>query len=111
MTHDFYCDEVLSGRTAVEKVTETETVLGFNHTRPSYPVHIVVIPKQHIESLITLLPTDNDLILELLVIIKKNCCPGCHRIWGMSGFDQSGRLSGLKTSTFSCHIWRYAETD
>jgi histidine triad (HIT) family protein len=44
-TNDFYCDEVLSGLTPVEKVAETESVLAFRHTRPYYPVHIVVIPK------------------------------------------------------------------
>jgi histidine triad (HIT) family protein len=68
MTHDFYCDEVLSGRTAVNKVVETATVLAFHHTRPAYPVHIVVIPKVHIASLITL--EDDGLLLEIFAIIK-----------------------------------------
>ncbi len=38
---DFYCDEVLSGHTAVEKVWETEDTLAFYHTRPFYEIHIV----------------------------------------------------------------------
>ena len=37
---DFYCDEVLSGKTKVEKVVETEHSLAFYHTRPFYDVHI-----------------------------------------------------------------------
>lgn len=53
-SNDFYCDEVLSGHTNVSKVTETENVLAFHHTRPYYPVHIVVIPKHHISSLLSL---------------------------------------------------------
>src|SRR5262245_3967055 len=69
MTDDFYCDEVLSGRTPVKKVLETEHVLAFHHTRPFYPVHIVVIPKRHIASLITV--DDDGLILELFAIIKQ----------------------------------------
>jgi histidine triad (HIT) family protein len=48
---DFYCDEALSGRTPVTVVAETDTVLAFEHTRPSYPVHIVVVPKEHVPSL------------------------------------------------------------
>ncbi len=44
MSDDFYCDEVLSGRTQVERVLETEQVLAFHHTRPYWPVHIVIIP-------------------------------------------------------------------
>lgn len=68
MTNDFYCDEVLSGRTPVEVVAETERVLAFMHTRPAYPVHIVVIPKQHIDSLLTL--DDDSLWAELMAVVK-----------------------------------------
>ncbi len=51
MTEDFYCDEVLSGNIEVEKVYETKNALAYYHTRPSYKVHIVAIPKKHIPSL------------------------------------------------------------
>jgi histidine triad (HIT) family protein len=71
MTEDFYCDEVLSGKTKVNKVLETENVLAYYHTRPFYPVHIVAIPKKHIPSFITLEESDNELLLELLGVIKK----------------------------------------
>ena len=52
--NDFYCDRVLNGRTPVDVVAETENVLAFHHTRPFWPVHIVVIPKRHIPSLVDL---------------------------------------------------------
>jgi histidine triad (HIT) family protein len=71
MTEDFYCDEVLSGKTPVNKVHETENVLAYHHTRPFYPVHIVVIPKKHILSLITLEEEETDLLVELLSVVKK----------------------------------------
>jgi len=71
LTQDFYCDEVLSGKTEVNKVMETENVLAYYHTRPFYPVHIVTIPKMHISSLITLEDSDNELLLELMGVIKK----------------------------------------
>ncbi|GMA60399.1 HIT domain-containing protein [Alicyclobacillus fastidiosus] len=71
MTEDFYCDEVLSGKTSVEKVFETQNVLAYHHTRPFYPVHIVVIPKRHIPSLITLEDADTDILLELLNVVKR----------------------------------------
>lgn len=69
--NDFYCDEVLSGRTPVQKVLETENVLAFHHTRPFYPVHIVVIPKHHIGSLLTLGDADDKLLLELFDVIRQ----------------------------------------
>lgn len=71
MSEDFYCDEVLSGRTVVQKVYETANVLAYYHTRPFYPVHIVTIPKKHISSLLTLEQSDNELLIELLDVVKK----------------------------------------
>ncbi len=68
---DFYCDEVLSGKTEVEKVYETENVLAYHHTRPFWETHIVVIPKRHISSLLTLQESDNELFLELFDVIKR----------------------------------------
>jgi len=70
MTNDFYCDEVLSGKTIVNKVMETENVLPYYHTKPFYPIHIVAIPKKHISSLITLEESDQALLLELFKVIK-----------------------------------------
>jgi histidine triad (HIT) family protein len=71
MTNDFYCDEALSGRTPVRKVIETANVLAFHHTRPFYPVHVVVIPKRHIRSLLTLEKEDDDLLLELIEVVRQ----------------------------------------
>jgi histidine triad (HIT) family protein len=68
---DFYCDEVLSGRTPVERVMETERVLAFRHTRPAYVVHVVVIPKLHIPSLTDFAPGDEGLMLELLGVVRE----------------------------------------
>jgi histidine triad (HIT) family protein len=70
-TNDFYCLEALSGHTPVKKVIETDNVLAFHHTRPFYPVHVVVIPKRHIASLLTLEKGDDNLLLELLEIVRQ----------------------------------------
>lgn len=71
MTEDFYCDEALSGRTPINKIIETDHVLAFHHTRPYWPVHIVVIPKRHVSSLLTLAGGDDQLLLELFAVIKQ----------------------------------------
>ncbi|MBK9153315.1 MAG: HIT domain-containing protein [Chloracidobacterium sp.] len=65
---DFYCEKVFSGRTPVEKILETENVLAYHHTRPFWPVHIVVVPKQHVASV---LEVDNDLLVEIFDVIKQ----------------------------------------
>ena len=66
MSDDFYCDEVLSGRTPVRVVAETDRVLAYHHTRPHWPVHIVVIPKQHVPSLLDLGGIDAGILTDLL---------------------------------------------
>lgn len=71
MSDDFYCDEVLSGRTQVELVVETAQVLAFHHTRPYWPVHIVVIPKLHVASLVALGDEDDALLLELMRVVRQ----------------------------------------
>lgn len=71
MTEDFYCDEVLSGKTQVNKVLETDNILAYHHTKPFYPVHIVAIPKKHISSLMALEDRDDELLFELLKVIKE----------------------------------------
>lgn len=67
---DFYCEQVLSGKTNVEKVFETENVLAFYHTRPFWETHVVVIPKNHVSSLLTLEEADAELFLEIFKVIK-----------------------------------------
>ncbi len=71
MTDDFYCDEVLSGKTAVQVVLETDTVLAYHHTRPFWPVHIVVIPKLHVPSLTDLGDAPEGLLGELMEAVRK----------------------------------------
>lgn len=70
MTDDFYCDEVLSGKTPVDVVLETDTVLAYHHTRPFWPVHIVVIPKQHVPSLTNLGDASPDLLGDLMEAVR-----------------------------------------
>lgn len=69
MTEDFYCEEVLSGKTPIERVAETVNVLAYHHTRPFWETHIVVIPKIHVGSLLTI--DDNDLLIEILNVVKQ----------------------------------------
>jgi histidine triad (HIT) family protein len=71
MTDDFYCDQVLSGLTRVSIVRETDNVLAYHHTCPFWPTHIVVIPRQHISSLLTLEESDGPLLLELIGVVQE----------------------------------------
>jgi histidine triad (HIT) family protein len=65
---DLYCDDVLSGRTPVRKVKETDLVLAFHHPNPYYsPVHLVVIPKEHVR---TIVDASDEVLLEVFKIAR-----------------------------------------
>nr|WP_202885076.1 HIT domain-containing protein [Actinopolymorpha cephalotaxi] len=61
----------MSGRTPVEVVAETEEALAFHHTRPFWPVHIVVVPKRHIPSLTDLGGADEGLLHSVLAVVRQ----------------------------------------
>lgn len=63
---DFYCDKILRGLLDVPVYFQNEHVLAFHHSNPIWEQHVVLLPKRHIESLITLEEGDNDLLLELM---------------------------------------------
>ncbi|MBX7172939.1 MAG: HIT domain-containing protein [Pyrinomonadaceae bacterium] len=71
MSEDFYCEQVLSGKISVKKIIESDNVLAYYHTKPFWEIHIVVIPKKHISSLLTLEKEDELLLLELFSVIKE----------------------------------------
>jgi histidine triad (HIT) family protein len=68
---DFYCDNVLTGQIAVSIVYETDNVMTYRHTQPSWEKHIVVIPKRHVASLLTLEDSDDELLLDIFKVIRK----------------------------------------
>jgi histidine triad (HIT) family protein len=94
---DFYCDEVLSGRTAVERVVETQTVLAFRHTKPHWAHHVVVIPKAHIASLLDA-GLDEVLLNELLSVVRRvaeemtEAQGGCHVVTNLGKYQESKHL-------------------
>lgn len=51
--NDFYCEQVISGKLKVKILFETNLVMAFHHTQPYFEQHVVIIPKQHIDSLST----------------------------------------------------------
>lgn len=40
-----------------KRLRETETLLAFHHPKPSYPLHVVLVPKQAVSSLMELDPS------------------------------------------------------
>ena len=58
---DWYCEDALSGKIVVSVVWEDARVLAFHHPLPQAEIH-VVIPKQHVPSLLDPLALDGRLL-------------------------------------------------
>ena len=107
MAHDFYCDEVLSGRTVVRVVRETAAVLAYHHTKPFWPVHILVIPKKHVASLLELPGEGDALMRELLGVVvevpgKVRCEHGASRVLTNLGVYQDSIADPSAGAWASC---------
>ena len=68
--NDFYCDVALKDTTSLKMEHESENVVAFHHTRPYWPVHIVVVPKKHISSFTDRDSTDEILMTEVLEVVR-----------------------------------------
>ncbi|WKZ24745.1 MAG: HIT domain-containing protein [Patescibacteria group bacterium] len=68
--YDFYCEEALLDKTAIDIVFESDNILAFNHTNPSYQTHIVTIPKKHIIDLPSLADEDLGILNEPLRVAR-----------------------------------------
>lgn len=68
---DWYCEDVLSGQLEVQVVWQDERVLAFHHPRPQAEIHVVIIPRQHIPSLMDPLALDGELLTSMLRAVQE----------------------------------------
>ena len=62
--------KIIKGEIPSTKVYEDDEVLAFNDINPAAPIHILVIPKKHIKSLLEVDKEDERLIGKIYRIIK-----------------------------------------
>ena len=65
MKEDCLFCKIIKGDIPSEKVYEDEYVLGFKDIHPAAPIHILVIPKKHIDSLACLNEEDKEYICKI----------------------------------------------
>ena len=62
---------IVRGEIPSKKVYEDEEMLAFNDINPARPVHILVIPKRHIESLAHVTDADAPLLGKMLAVANR----------------------------------------
>ena len=63
--------KIVKGEIPSEKVYEDEEVIAFKDINPAAPIHILVIPKKHITTLLDVTEEDSYLISKIFVAINK----------------------------------------
>ncbi len=63
--------KIIKGEIPSNKVYEDDEILAFHDVNPAAPIHILVIPKKHIKSLVDLQKDDEELIGKIYGIINK----------------------------------------
>lgn len=54
-----------------QRLCETSTLLAFYHPQPSYPVHILILPKRAIASLLDITPADQPFLADLFACVRQ----------------------------------------
>lgn len=62
--------KIIAGEIPSKKVYEDDRMLAFHDINPIAPLHVLVIPKKHISSLLAIQPEDKDLIGELHLALQ-----------------------------------------
>ena len=70
MDNCVFC-KIIKGEIPSEKVYEDEDVIAFKDINPVTPIHILVIPKKHIATLLDVTEEDSNLISKVFVAINK----------------------------------------
>ena len=54
----------------VQRLRETETLMAFHHPKPSYPFHVLLVPKKAVKSLMEFDSTDIKFLSDLYSTVK-----------------------------------------
>ena len=79
---DWYCEDVLSGKLEVAVVWEDARVLAFHHPKPKGEIHVVVIPKDHVQSILDPKALDGALLTSMVTAVQQTAV--------RLGLDQTG---------------------
>ena len=63
--------KIVEGKIPSEKVYEDENVLAFKDINPAAPIHVLVIPKKHIENVLKIERGDTNILSDIFASFKE----------------------------------------
>jgi histidine triad (HIT) family protein len=62
---------IVAGELPSDEVASTERTYAFRDIKPALPVHVLVVPKEHIESAATITPEHADVLAEMMTTAQQ----------------------------------------
>lgn len=102
MENCIFC-KIVQGEIPSEKVYEDTNVFAFHDIHPAAPVHFMLIPKLHINSLAGVEDTHRDLLGDMMVLIprlakEQGCTDGFRTV------INTGRVGGQEVYHLHIHV-------
>lgn len=63
--------QITAGKTPAKRVYEDDAILAFEDIRPQAPVHVLIIPRQHVPSLSETSKADEPILGRMLVVASQ----------------------------------------
>ena len=86
MTDCFFC-RIVAGDVPSETVHETETTVAFKDINPAAPLHVLVVPRRHIDDAAAVTAEDGPVLADMLVAAR-----AVAEAAGVAGPDRGYRL-------------------
>lgn len=71
MAEDCIFCKIIAGAIPAKKLYEDDDVIAFNDIKPIAPVHFMIVPKLHVESLAQCQMSEQDLLGKILLLAPK----------------------------------------
>ena len=71
MPSDCLFCKIVGGELPADVVAETESVVAFRDLNPQAPLHVLVVPRQHLDDAASLADTVPDTVAELLLVARQ----------------------------------------
>jgi histidine triad (HIT) family protein len=102
-----FCN-IANGKTETDLVYQDDEVVAFPDIKPKAPVHLLIVPKKHLESLNEVSDQDKELIWKMILVAKKLA-----KDFGVeNGYKlkiNTGRKSGQEIDHLHMHLLGYTE--
>lgn len=102
MNDCLFC-RIVRGDIPARKVFEDDQVIAFHDINPARPMHLLVVPKRHIESLQTVTAADEPVLGHMLAVANQlaneNGSPDGFRV-----IINSGRVGGQEVPHLHAHL-------